>query len=258
MGAGWDGVVMDDPEILAGGNASGEVVRVGGTVRKPWLATTPRVVAYLNALADAGIDVPATHGRDELGRLILDFVPGMLAIEEAPLGADVVYRVGALIRGIQEVSARIQIPSDGPEGLISAPHADLICHNDLATWNLVIDGDRLVFIDWDGAAHSSRPWDLAYAATAFGHLFPDADVRASADLLAALIDGYGADRELREHLPGLMVERARAMYELLRSAHAIGFEPWASMFVSGHGEHWINTTHVIQRHQSEWIRALLA
>ncbi len=248
---------MDDSEVLAGGNASGEVVRVGKTVRKQWNATTPRVVAFLKALADAGVDVPATHGRDELGRLVLDFIPGTLAIELAPLPADVVYRVGELIRRIHDVSTQIPVPSDWPEGLLPAPHADLICHNDLATWNLVIDGERLVLIDWDATAPSSRPWDLAYAATSFGHLFPDADVRASADLLAAFIDGYGADRALREQLPGLMVERARAMYDLLRTSHAKGLEPWASMFIGHHGEHWLNTTDFIQRHQTDWIRALL-
>lgn len=46
------GVLVDasGEEQLAGGNASGAVVRVRDTVRKPWLATTEHVAAYLQAL----------------------------------------------------------------------------------------------------------------------------------------------------------------------------------------------------------------
>jgi thiamine kinase-like enzyme len=34
-------------------------------------------------------------------------------------------------------------------------------------WNLVRDGERSVFIDWDGAGPGSRLWDLGYAAHGF-------------------------------------------------------------------------------------------
>ena len=132
----------------------------------------------------------------------------------------------------------------------------MLFRSDLATWNLVIDGDRLVFIDWDGAAPSSRPWDVAYAAIAFGHLFPGADVRDSCDRLAAFAEGYDADQALREQLPALMVDRSVAMYELLRTSHEIGREPWASMYPDFHGDHWLNTTQFIQRHQADWSRVL--
>ena len=145
-------------EVLDGGNASGQVVRVGSTVRKPWLSSTPRVLAYLDALREAGIDVPRTHGRDEKGRLILGFIPGSVAIDEAPSSNTVVRRVGALVRASHDASARLSVPDDWPAGLLPAPQADLLCHNDLAPWNLVIDGDRLVFTDWDGAGPSSRSW----------------------------------------------------------------------------------------------------
>lgn len=250
------GLGMGEAEVLDGGNTSGEVVRVGDTVRKPWLATTARVVAFMETLRETGIDVPGTHGRDEQGRLVLDFVPGTMAIDIAPLGVDVVRRVGVLIRRIHDVSARLPVPSDWPAGLLPAPHADLICHNDLATWNLVMDGDRLVFIDWDGAAPSSRSWDVAYAAISFGHLFPGSDLCAAAARLAAFIDGYDADQALREQLPILMADRARAMYELLRTSHEIGREPWSSMFLDFHGDHWRNTTHFIEQHRSDWSRAI--
>ena len=175
-------------------------------MRKPWLATTERTVAYMLALRQRGIDVPAPRGRDDQGRPILDFVPGRLAMYDAPLDIEVVHAVGALVRSIHDASVGLPIP-DGWDVLLPANKPDLPCHNDLATWNLVIDGDRLVFIDWDGAGPSRRLWDLAYAAISFGHLFPDADAQAAAARLAAFVDGYRADPGLRSALPAAMLQR---------------------------------------------------
>lgn len=241
-------------ETLTGGNTSGVVVRVGGTVRKPWLPTSARTVAYLETLRRRGVDVPHTYGRDDRGRMVIEFVPGRVAMDDAPLSPDLVGRVGALVRRIHDASA--SLPLDGPLGPLPPPHAaDLLCHNDLATWNLVIDGERLVFIDWDGTAPSSRVWDLAYAAIAFAHLFPGARVGESATRLAALLNGYGADAALRRALPPILGARAHAMYDLLRRSSAEGHEPWAGMYVAGHGDHWRETTRFIAEHEGAWAAA---
>lgn len=247
---------MAEEQSLEGGNASGVVVRVGQTVRKPWLPTTGRMVDYMASLRAAGIDIPGVHGRDDQGRLVLDYVPGTMAIDVAPLPDAVVRRVGALVRSIHDASAPLGVPEDWSDGLLPAPHRELICHNDLATWNLVIDGGRLVFIDWDGAAPSSRLWDLAYAAIPFAHLFPGADVDASTRRLAAFLAGYDADEDLRAGLPEALEQRAQAMYDLLLSSHtATGREPWATMFAEGHGDHWRDTARFIALHRSAWAAA---
>lgn len=242
-------------EALSGGNASAGVVRVGDTMRKPWLPTTPRTADFTHELRRRGIEVPELRGRDDRGRQVLDFVPGDLAMDRTPLDTTTVRRVGTLIRRIHDASEGLEVPADW-EVLIPADGPDLVCHNDLAPWNLVIDGDRLVFIDWDGAGPSTRLWDLAYAALAFGHLFPGADVEDSAARLSAFVDGYAADEELRVSLPESMGDRAAAMHELLRSSHARGREPWGSMYIDGHGEHWARTTRLIREHEQRWALAL--
>ena len=72
-------------EVLTGGNASASVVRIDETVRKPWLPSTERTVAYMLALRDRDIDIPEPRGQDDAGRLVLDYVPGDLAMDREPL-----------------------------------------------------------------------------------------------------------------------------------------------------------------------------
>ena len=78
-------------------------------------------------------------------------------------------------------------------------------HHDLAPWNLVLGGDRWVFIDWDNAGPGSRLWDLAYAAHGFIPLAPDTDATSAIQRLAALADGYRLDQNGRSNLAEMLV-----------------------------------------------------
>lgn len=249
------GATNSDEDALTGGNASASVVRVGDTVRKPWLQTTELTVAYMRVLRDRGIDLPEPRGRDDQGRLVLEYVPGDLAVTRGPLDASLLLRIGALVRAIHDASVGLPVPA-GWEVLLPADRPDLLCHNDLATWNLVIDGERLVFIDWDGSGPSTRLWDLAYAAISFGRLFADEDLDAAVGRLVAFLDGYDADDLLRAALPAMMAQRARGMHDLLRRSHESSREPWGSMYVEGHGQHWNDAAAFVAQHEQAWRQAL--
>ncbi|SDS74348.1 phosphotransferase [Microbacterium paraoxydans] len=243
-------------EVLEGGNASGPVVRVGDTVRKAWTAATPHIVAYVRAMRDGGVDAPEPLGRDAQGRQIIEFIPGALAMDAAPLSAAELGRVGDMVRWIHDVSARYVPAADAIwEPPLSAPAQELICHNDLAPWNLML-GDRWVFIDWDGASPSTRSWDLAFSAQTFALPDPTSDPERSADDLAAFVDGYGADEELRAVLPDMMRRRTQAMLDLLRSSAEAGREPWGTMYSTGHGAHWAAVLDYVTAHRGVWQRAL--
>lgn len=247
---------MEAEQALTGGNASGSVVRVGDTVRKLWTAATPSVISFVQAVRAAGVDAPAPMGRDEQGRQIQELVPGRLAIDSDPLSLPELRRVGSLVRTIHDASTNFVPPADAVwETAIPAPGDELVCHNDLAPWNL-ITGERWVFIDWDAAAPSTRLWDLAYAAQTFTLSDTGRQPEEAARALAAFVDGYGADRRLRERLPAEMSRRAAAMYDLLQSSNLAEKEPWGSMFADGHGEHWKAAAHHVDTHQRLWSVAL--
>ncbi len=249
---------MDTEEHpLTGGNATPDVVRIGATVRKPWTASTPAVHAFLDAVRTAGVDVPQALGRDESGRQVIEFIPGTPALELPPLTFEDLARVGRMVRRIHDASREFNSSQAGGwEVLIPAAAADLVCHNDLAPWNLII-GERWVFIDWDGAGPSTRLWDLAYAAQAFTLSDYHQEPARAAARLRAFIDGYGADEELRGELPRAMGERAAAMHALLHRSHLTGREPWGSMYRSGHGDHWRRAAAYVAENRDVWLRGLL-
>ncbi|WP_353111648.1 phosphotransferase [Microbacterium sp.] len=248
---------MEQEQRLTGGNASGAVVKVADTVRKAWTASSPSVQGFMTALRGSGVDVPAPRGRDERGRQVVEFIPGRLAMHSAPLTAAELRRVGGMVRAIHDAAAGFVPPADARwETAIPAPGEELICHNDLAPWNLVL-GDRWVFIDWDAAAPSTRLWDLAYAAQAFTLSHPGTAPDCAGLDLRAFVDGYGAGAALRDALPEAIEQRVGAMLALLRTAHAEGREPWATMFRDGHGEHWGAVENYVRAHRETWCAALV-
>ncbi len=250
--------VKPDEEILPGGNVAAKVVRVGATVRKPAGPQTPAVEALLAHLNVVGLPmVPRTLGRDESGRHVIEYIPGALAHSLAPFDAQGLYRVGRMIRDLHDASESFS-PPVGARWCTAIPpdREDLICHHDLAPWNMVMDGDRWVFIDWDAAGPGSRLWDLAYAIKGFVPLEAGGDPVADGSRIRALADGYGVARAERQNLARLLGVRTRAMYDLLRRASATGEQPWARLYSEGHGEYWGQSASYIETHQSDWAARL--
>jgi hypothetical protein len=156
-----------EPEVLSGGNM-GQVVRVGDTVVREAGDWTPSVHRLLDHLERRGVDgVPRVRGRTGDGREVLGFVPG--TVPSYPMPAWVwsqraLLTSAQLLRRIHDVTA--DADRTGPWRSPTHQPAEVVCHNDFATYNLVFDEEAgaVGVVDWDYASPGPRIWDLAYLA----------------------------------------------------------------------------------------------
>ncbi len=250
-----------DEEHLTGGNVATTVVRVGDTVRKPAGPQTPAVHALLEHLRSVGFTgAPRSFGVDDAGRHVLEFVPGHPA-HPAPADAPPAdpAAVGRLARDLHDAVAGWVPPPDAVWACpIPTDGTDLVIHNDLAPWNIIVAPDRLVIIDWDGAAPGTRTWDLAYLAIGLVPLTPSTPGTQAGARLRALADGYALDDAGRRRLADTLVPRARSMHDLLARGHADGQQPWAGLWEQGHGGFWDRDAQWCAAHAVELRHALLA
>lgn len=204
-------------EHLSGGNVT-PVVRRGDAVHResgPW---TPAVHGLLRTLRDAGIDgVPEPRGFDERGREIVSFLPGEVLADAAPAvlwSREVLQEAARLLRRIHDASAPLVADASLVWRAPRREPAQVICHNDYATYNLLVEGDVLSgVIDFDFASPGSRVWDLSYLAyriVPFAADAPDADGLERVDRLDALIDAYGGGMDRVE----VIATAARRLDEL--------------------------------------------
>ncbi|NYH55024.1 Ser/Thr protein kinase RdoA (MazF antagonist) [Nocardiopsis arvandica] len=249
-----------DEEVLEGGNVAGRVVRVGRTVRKPWRRSSPSVTALLEYLRRCGYEAsPPPFGRDGRGRQVLGYAPGTMADRMAPMAEEELHRLGGVIRRLHDLTAAYRPPEE-PVWEVPIPHGreELVCHNDLAPWNLVRDGDAWTFIDWDCAGPGTRMGDLGYAAHGFVPLHEGGGPVHDAWRLRALADGYGCDDAQRRELPGAVLQRVRGMYDLLVEGARTGRRPWARLYAEGHADHWGPAARYVERNRGVWLAALLS
>jgi Ser/Thr protein kinase RdoA (MazF antagonist) len=222
------------------------------------------VHALLRHLHGAGFaGAPLPLGVDAQGREVLSFVPGtvpwpdhfeLLEPEER------LVRVARLIREFHDAVAGFSPPAGAAwQVLIPAEGDEIIAHNDLAPWNLVLGEARWAFIDWDVAAPGSRLWDLAYALHGFVPLSagPRWQRLDRPRRLRAFVDAYGLDEARRRELVPMLGRRARSMHDFLAAGAAAGTEPWARLWRQGHGAAWHQDSEFIERRSALWESALL-
>ena len=190
---------------LTGGNEN-VVVRTGNTVRRPVHPWTPAVHALLRCLEAIGFaESPRVRGIDEDGREILTFIPGTVGnhpvTPEMTMDASVVACARLLRR--YHAAATIQPGWDTLPWRYRDPDPatwEVICHGDVATYNIVYDGETPVgLIDFDVAGPGPRLWDVAYAAYRLVPLASDATCRGFGfpvlpdrpRRLALFFDAYG-------------------------------------------------------------------
>jgi len=114
---------------------------------------------------------PRPLGIDEQGREVLTFMPGQVVWPDRFSLLEPTRRLARVVRLIRDFHDAVQSFTPPPDPhwqvLLPAGGSEIIVHQDLAPWNLVVGGeDEWAFIDWDAAAPGTRLGDLAYAALA--------------------------------------------------------------------------------------------
>jgi hypothetical protein len=198
---------VDEP--LPGGNTNA-AVRRGDAVHRtagPW---SPTIHALLRHAADRGIDwAPTPLGFDEAGREVLTFLPGAVPTYPMPPGVwstALRLQAGQLLRAFHDATTDFPLAGALWQQPVREP-AEVVCHNDFAPYNFVVDEDRITgVIDFDMASPGPRAWDLAYLAYRLVPLAAPGDPevpdlgpderRSRLGDLAAAYDGPDPDRIL--------------------------------------------------------------
>jgi hypothetical protein len=235
-------IVSDHEQPLEGGNIT-TVARVGDTVRRAAGSWTPAIHALLRHLEARGFDgAPRALGYDRAGREVLSYMPGQTA--PASLTGiesdDVLAAIARLTRRYHAAVADFVAPADAAwRFTVGAPRVgEIICHNDIAPWNIVFAGTRpLGLIDWDFAAPGPRAWDIAYALWRCVPLYDSPEfggLDQQARRLKLFCDTYSlADRR------GLldMVERRQlVLHDTLVAWGQAGVPGFAEMLRDGHAD----------------------
>lgn len=233
---------------LRGGTLN-TVVRVGDTVRRtagPWTPVVHRLLQHVRARGFAL--APEPLGMDESGREVLRYIPGQTAGWDLPWpawvrSAEMLGAVGSSLAAYHRAVAGFR-----PEGVIpwrSGPSRlgpdQIVCHHDLAPYNVVVSGGRLAgWLDWDLAGPGTALSDLAFVAWQWVPLHgplvtsllgwtepPDRSGR-----LARLLDAYGLDD--RSHFLDAVGERVRYNRSVMLSRAAAGDPAYTALVEQGH------------------------
>ena len=261
----FEGSEAGDEVVLPGGNTHARIVRIGETVRRPTSEWSPSVHQLLLHLEAVGFDgAPRFLGVDGEGREVLTFVPGAVVHPDHSVlieTDDALRRVGAWLRRYHDAATAFDFVGGHrwcDWGADPSGSDEVLCHNDLAPWNLVAGPRGWVVIDWDLAAPGRRSWDLAYALQTLVPLWPDRGRSAEtvARRVGVLCTGYGMPW-LAPACLDVAVERCTTMYELIRRRGAIGEPHFAQLLADGHDVIWDAGARHAAAKVAEW-KGLLA
>jgi aminoglycoside phosphotransferase (APT) family kinase protein len=234
-------------------------VRVGETVRRPVGPWTPAVHALLDHLEAAGFEAaPRALGTDAEGREVVTYETGDVVWPdhfERLESDEALAEIAQLIRRYHDVAAAFVPPAEAQWWDLAADPTgadELVCHNDLAPWNLVCGSEgKWTFIDWDLAAPGRRSWDLGWALLSFIPLTPDRPLEDDAIVrrLRVFMEAYGAPQELESALACAVERGAHEAARIRTQAEESIVKPREE----GHAEIWAGAARFVTANATRWV-----
>jgi hypothetical protein len=255
-------------EILRGGYTnSGQVLRIGDTVRRPWRETSPATGALLEHLERVGFDgAPRFLGADAEGRETLTYIAGDAVLEPYPAWAltdEALVGVAVLLRRFHDAVASFDPAAHiWPQPVPSAFRDGTISHNDPNLDNVIFAGGRAVaLIDFDLASPGSAVWDVACAARLWAPLRADEDLpqalRGRAlERLRLFVDAYGMAARDRERMVDALAEAHAWCYRIVCGAVGSGHQPFERMWREGGEQRAARTRAWLIAHQRQMRNAV--
>lgn len=180
---------MHNESPLPAGRTAIGVVRIGDTVRRPMGPHAGFTHALLKLLEQKGFSyAPRLLGVDEKGREILSFIEGEVLHGRRDWTDGELKKIVRMIKEFHDATAGTELSGE----------KEVVCHNDLAPWNIVLDKDTPVaFIDYEDAAPGSRVDDLGYCMWTFLELGNSTPADIQARRMKMLSDAYGLQDRAR-------------------------------------------------------------
>ena len=244
---------MPDNEIqLEGGNTSGEVVRIGSTVRKNMTKHSPTTHRLLEHLASRNFAYcPRFLGIDDKGREITSFIDGETGTLPFIWSSDeCLTETANILRSYHD--ATLDFPhSTSDSWAFSYPdklQQEVIGHTDFSPYNFIYRNDiPVAVIDFDLAGPAPRLRDLAYCAywnVPLSTHNPDMRKYALADLdnkcrrLRLICESYGIS--VSTELLDMVAEVLEHMGDEEKALVMIGPDATRNLREGGHFDHWKN------------------
>jgi Phosphotransferase enzyme family len=205
---------------------------------------------------------PRFLGMDERGREKLTFHPGQTAWELRPAfpSLEEISRLGMIVRDLHESLRDFRPPKDPQWSVHGADPrgGDLTLHNDIAPWNLVVDGEDWTIIDWDEAAPGRPEWELALVLHSFVPLWPESTLGDAVivDRMKSFGDGYGATGQRLQDVVALIPERCQRFVDMIDLGVRDGHPQLVKMLKDGHRKVWSAAAAHADARKGSWQRLL--
>ena len=219
---------------------------------------------------EEGFDnIPKPFGITADGREEVSFVEGIVYNDHTPdflLSDEVLIDAAKLLRRYHISGAKYLSRLTGQEEwmLPARAPAEVMCHGDFAPYNLTFIGDELYgIIDFDTLHPGPRLWDIAYAVYRWVPFMAPTNLECRHDLseqvrrLGLFAESYGLSEDEKRSLPGMMIERIRALTDFMRAQSEEGSEDFQKNIEDGHLKLYLDDIAYLTEHESTVVNGIL-